>query len=146
MVTLLIDKEDTATIEKLEAAIEAATKLGKSTKWGNKVPRNLKLPLRDGDEERDDDPAFEGMYFINASSNRAPGIVDQNREAVLSEEGFYSGCYGRASINFYPFAVSGNKGVACGLNNLQFLEDGERLSGNTTSAEDDFADDFDDLS
>ncbi len=50
----------------------------------------------------------------------------------------YSGVYGRASINFYAFNSNGNKGIACGLNNLQKIRDGEPLGGKSR-AEDDFA-------
>lgn len=140
-VSILIPKKDKATLAKIDAAIKVAIEEGKA-KWGNKIPKNLKTPLRDGDEEREEDPAYEGCYFINASSKTRPGIVDENREAIMSEDEFYSGCYGRASINFYGFNVSGNQGIAAGLNNLQKLEDGERLAGGS-SAEDDFNDDDD---
>lgn len=51
--------------------------------------------------------------------------------------------YGRASISFYAFNSSGNKGIACGLNNLQKIHDGEPLGGKG-SAESDFATDDDD--
>ena len=50
----------------------------------------------------------------------------------------YSGVYGRASISFYAFNANGNKGIACGLNNLQKISDGEPLGGKA-SAESDFA-------
>ena len=56
----------------------------------------------------------------------------------------YSGVYGRASINFYAFNSNGNKGIACGLGNLQKIADGEPLGGRS-SAEDDFADEDDDF-
>lgn len=141
-VCLLIPKTSTKMVAKIKAAIKAAYEDGK-TKFGGKLPSNWKNPLRDGDTEREDLPEYEGMYFINATGNRRPGIVDEDREAITDEEDFYSGCYGRASINFYAFNVSGNKGVAAGLNNLQKLEDGERFSGGA-SAEDDFDDDFED--
>jgi hypothetical protein len=141
----LIPKKDKKTISKIEAAVEAAKEAGKA-KFGNKIPKTLKLPLRDGDEEREDDEAYAGHYFINATSKSKPGIVDQDLNPIMDQDEFYSGCYGRASINFYAFNVSGNKGIAAGLNNLQFLEDGERLSGGA-SAEEDFGDlsDDDDL-
>ena len=93
------------------------------------------MPLRDGDDERGDDPAFEGMYFINANSQRKPSIVDKELNPIMEKEEFYSGCYGRASINFYAFNVS-SKGIAAGLNNLQKLEDGEMLAGGSTAEED----------
>ena len=80
--------------------------------------------MRDGDVERPDDPAFEGHYFINANSMRQPSIVDRALNPIMTRDEFYSGCYGRASINFYAFNVS-SKGIAAGLNNLQKLEDGE---------------------
>ena len=93
------------------------------------------MPLRDGDEERSDDPAFEGMMFINANSTRKPAIVDKDLNAIMSKDEFYSGCYGRASINFYAYNVQ-SKGIAAGLNNLQKLEDGEPLAGGSTPDED----------
>lgn len=127
-VTLLIPKSDKKTLEKIHAAIEAAKEQGKE-RWGGRIPANLRTPLRDGDEERPDQPEFRGMYFINATSKYKPGIVDKDLNPILDPTEFYSGCYGRASINFYPYNVSGNKGVSAGLNNLQKLHDGEMLGG-----------------
>ena len=138
---LLIPKKDKKTLEKVSKAIDAALEEGKKSKFGGKTPPNLKTPLRDGDEERPDDPSFEGMMFVNANSDRKPGIVDADVEPILDQSEFYSGCYGRASVTFYPFSVSGNKGIACGLNNLQKLEDGERLAGGPSAEEDFGADD-----
>lgn len=139
--SILIPKEDTKTIEKIEKAVEAAIEQGKG-KWGGKVPKRLKLPLRDGDEERDDE-VYAGMMFVNAASKTKPGLVDKNTDPILEREEFYSGCYGRASLNFYAFDASGNRGIACGLNNLQKLEDGDHLGGGS-SAEEDFAEEFQD--
>ena len=136
-ICVLIPKSDTATIDKIEKAIEAAKEAGKAklADKNGRIPANLKLPLRDGDEERPDDPAFEGHYFINANSMRQPSIVDRSLNPIMSRDEFYSGCYGRASINFYAFNVS-SKGIATGLNNLQKLEDGEMLAGGSTAEED----------
>ena len=106
------------------------------------MPKNFKTPLRDGDEEKEDDAAYRGMMFFNASSLRKPAIVDANLDPIMDKDEFYSGCWGRASVNFYFFDVSGNKGVAAGLNNLQKLEDDERLGGSSSSPEDDFGDDL----
>lgn len=135
-VSLLIDKKDTKTVDRIKAAIEAAIANGLA-KFGGKRPANLKTPLRDGDTERPDNPEYEGKYFLSANSDNKPQIVDKDLNAIMERGEFYSGCYGRASINFYAFNTNGNKGVACGLNNLQKLEDGERLSGGS-SAEEDF--------
>ena len=146
-VSLIIPKSDTKTIEKIQAAIQAAYEEGQSKLKGNgkSVPALsvLKTPLRDGDAERPDDEAYKDSYFINANSATAPGIVDADRNPILERSEVYSGVYGRASINLYAFNSNGNKGIACGLNNLQKISDGEPLGGKSR-AEDDFADDYDD--
>jgi len=135
-VSLIIPKEDKVTIDKIKAAIEVAKKEGIS-KLGGKIPANLKTPLRDGDIDRPDDPAYANSYFVNANSTIRPGIVDANLQPIIDSTEFYSGCYGRASIVFYAYNANGNKGIACGLQNLQKLEDGEPLGGRSR-AEDDF--------
>lgn len=140
-VCVLIDKNDTATLNKIMAAVEAAKKQGVADKWGGKMPANLKMPLRDGDDERAmEAEEYEGKYFLNANSKDKPGIVDANLNEILDSTEVYSGCYGRVSLNFYPFNSNGNKGIAVGLNNVQKLRDGEPLGGVRASAEDDFAD------
>lgn len=142
-VCLLIPKEDKATIKKIKAAIEEAVQEGIASKWGGKKPANLKLPLRDGDEERADEaPEYAGMYFLNANSNQKPGIIDRNLNEILDPEEVYSGCWGRASVNFYAFDSNGNRGVGAGLNNIQKLADGDRLGAARASAESDFDDGF----
>lgn len=135
-VSIIIPKTDTDTLKAIKEAVAEAKEQGK-TKWGGKVPAGLKTPLRDGDEERPDDEAYVGSYFLNASSKNKPGIVDQNVQPILDATELYSGCYGRLTLNFYPFSASGNKGIAAGLGNVQKLEDGEPLGG-FTRAEDDF--------
>ncbi len=146
-VSLIIPKSDTKTVAKIKAAIEAAYHDGESKLKGNgkTVPAMslLKLPLRDGDTERPDDEAYANAYFINANTATAPGIVDADRNPILSHSEVYSGVYGRASITFYAFNSNGNRGIACGLNNLQKIRDGEPLGGKA-SAESDFETDDDD--
>ena len=141
-VSLIIPKSDTRTIAKIKAAIEAAYREGEAKLKGNgkAVPplSAIKTPLRDGDTERPADPAYANSYFINANSSTAPGIVDADRQPILERSEVYSGVYGRASINFYAFNSNGNRGIACGLNNLQKIRDGEPLGGKSR-AEDDFA-------
>ncbi|OQB25381.1 MAG: hypothetical protein BWY11_00429 [Firmicutes bacterium ADurb.Bin182] len=145
-VSLIVPKSDTKTVAKINAAIEAAYHEGESKLKGNgkSVPplAALKTPLRDGDTERPDDEAYANAYFINANATTAPGIVDADRNPILTRSEVYSGVYGRASISFYAFNSNGNKGIACGLNNLQKVRDGEPLGGKV-SAESDFATDDD---
>lgn len=138
---IIIRKDDAATLQKVKRAQDTAIQEGIKSKWKGKRPTKLKLPLRDGDEERPDDEAFKGCYFINANSPRRPGVVDLARNPILDQDEIYSGCYCRFSINFYPFSANGNNGVAVGLNNVQKVANGERLAGGS-SAEDDFNDGY----
>ena len=132
-VSLIIPKSDTVTVNKIKSAIQAAYEEGESKLKGNgkSVPslKAIKTPLRDGDLERPDDDAYKNSYFVNANSTTAPGIVDADRQPIIDTSEVYSGVYGRASINFYAFNSNGNKGIACGLNNLQKISDGEPLGG-----------------
>ena len=140
-VSLIIPKTDTVTIEKIRKAIQAAYEEGQSKLKGTSKYRpdleDLKLPLRDGDKERKGDPTYAGCMFINANSSTAPGIVDADRQPILERSEVYSGVYGRASITLYAFNSNGNRGIACGLNNLPKIRDGEPL-GSRSRAEDDF--------
>ena len=136
-ICIIIPKSDTATVNKINKAIEAAKQAGKAklADKNGKIPANIKIPLRDGDIDRADDPAFENSWFINANTLRKPSVVDRDLNPIMQREDFYSGCYGRASLNFYAFNVQ-SKGIAAGLNNLQKLEDGEPLAGGSTADED----------
>ena len=142
-VSLIIPKSDTVTIAKIRSAIQAAYDEGQSKLKGNSkfVPalEDIKTPLRDGDKERKGDDAYANAYFVNANSTTKPGVVDVDRNPIRDSSELYSGIIGRASINFYAFNSNGNRGIACGLNNIQKLADGTPLGGHSR-AEDDFAD------
>ena len=136
-VSCLIPKSDKKTLARIQKAVEAAKEDGKTRKWSGKITPNLKLPLRDGDIDRPDDENYEDCYFLNASSKDAPQVVDRKVNPVLDPMMVYSGCYCNVSVNFYAFNANGNRGVAAGLGNIQFVRDGERLSGKA-SADADF--------
>jgi len=153
-VSILIPKDDKETLRKIKAAVEAAIQDGIKSKWGGKLPPNLKKPLRDGDTDRPDDPAYAGHYFINASSVTKPGIAKpigkgpdgkMRFQEITDSTEVYSGCYARVRLNFYAYNKNGNKGVGAGINNVVKVQDGEYLGGRAR-LEDDFADvDFDDV-
>lgn len=134
--SFIIPKSDTQTIAAIKAAIEQAKQDG-IAKFGGKIPPNLKTPLRDGDIDRPDDPNYADSYFINANSKERPGLVDRRRAPITDPLELYSGCYVRASINFFAFNTNGNRGVAAGLGNIQKWADGEPLNGRVR-AEDEF--------
>lgn len=144
-VQLLIPKSDKEAVAMINKAFEAAKQAGASSKWDGKIPAALKAktsPLRDGDIEKEGEEVYEGMWFINTNSPTKPGVrVLEN--GVISEaldgDDFFSGCWGAATINFYPYKVSGNTGVAAGLNNVIKTKDDKKLGGGS-SAEADFND------
>ena len=149
-ISLIVPKENKALIAQIEQAIKNAFDYGKTTLGANAKLERLKTPLRDGDEERPDDESYKGAYFINATCKTKPGVsvfkgtkvVDGKKqnfiESLEDEEEMYSGCYVYASVNFYAYNTSGNKGIAAGLNNVLKVADGEPLGGRT-SAEAEFA-------
>ena len=133
-VSIIIPKSDTKTIADINAAFEKV-KTASATLFGGSVPKMLKGGLRDGDAEKDD-AAYANSYFINANSVNKPGVVDNDLNPIIDPSEFYSGCFGRASITFYPYNSNGSKGIACGLNNIQKTDDGEQLGGGSSAASD----------
>lgn len=138
MTNVLIPKDEKETVKALKDAIEAAKKAGIVSKWGGKEPKKLDLPLRDGDTDKEDDDVYADHFFINAKATTRPGVVDKQRSPIMDEDEVYSGMWAVVSVTFFPYDVSGNRGVAVGLNNVMKFKDGERLGGRS-SAESDFA-------
>ena len=149
-VTLLIPKTDKATLAKINSAIEAA-RTAFISKTGKKLPANLASTLHDGDTFRDNGEEFgpecKGCYVITVSSTTQPVIVDADKVPITNPQELYSGCYGRAIINFYVYDYMGKRGISAGLNGIMKLYDGEPLAGGvvTDSDWDDGWEDDDDL-
>lgn len=142
-VSFIIPKDDKETIKLVKQAIEAAKANGIKEKWGGKAPKNFLLSdvLHDGDEEREDDTAYANAYYLSAKCKTKPGVVDAYLNPIEDSSVLYSGCYGRISVTFYAYDANGKKGIACGLNNIQKLKEGEPLGGRAL-ASDDFDDDY----
>ena len=138
MTNVLIPKNEKETVKAIQKAIENAKKSGVVSKWGGKEPKKLDLCLRDGDE-KDDDDVYADCYYVNAKCSTRPGIVDKHKNVIVDEEEIYSGVWAIVSVTFYAYDVSGNRGIACGLNNVMKFKDAERLGGRV-SADSDFAD------
>ena len=147
-ISIIIPKDDKVNIKIAKAGIEAAKQEGLATKWNGKLPKKYEEPLKDGDKEKEDDPAYSGCLYLNAKSKKKPGIIDRNKQEIVDDDEFYSGCYGFVTLNFFPYD-KGTGGVAAGLGNIMKTKDGERLGGGGVSASTDFAevevDDNDDL-
>ena len=141
-VTLLIPKSDSHTMAKIKDAMEAA-KQAYASRSGKKLPAQLKNTIHDGDGVRESDgepfgAECKGCWVMSVSSKKKTVVIFSDKTPITDPNEFYSGCYGRASISFYAFNANGNRGIACGLNNLQKIKDGEPLGGRA-SAESDFA-------
>ena len=140
--SLIIDKSDSANVDKLKKAIEEAMQEGVAKKWGGKKPARLQNPLHDGDVDREGKPEYEGCYFINASGKRQPQVVLRYLDPVLKKpidatpNDVYSGCYCNVSVSLFPYSAAGNNGIGVGLNNIQKWEDGDRLGGASSAAQD----------
>ena len=121
-----------------KAILEAAREKfpGKFKDGSGKWPAALRYPLRKGEEKAEEQPEYADCVFFSSTSNQRPTVVDRNKQNVDPESGMiYGGCYVNVSLNFYAYDVSGNKGVAAGLNGVQFVKDGEAFggSGNTVN-------------
>lgn len=139
-ITMLFPKSDQASYQALWAAMNQALEDGVSKVFNGQKPARPKLPLYDGDGVRDNGEPFgeecRNCWVLRASSKTRPAVVDLDLQPILDPNAFYSGCFARASINFFAYNQNGNRGVGCGLNNVQKLADGEPLSGRTTAEED----------
>lgn len=138
---VVIPKTATKTIAKIKAAQDAA-KAEQTNKFGGKIPKNLRTTIHDGDNEEETDlgdkPWLAGCYYLNVSSKRRPGVVDQGVNPILDASEVYSGVIARVSMTAYCYNVSGNKGVTFGLENVQKVRDGEAIGSGPSRAEDDF--------
>jgi len=151
-VQVLLPKNDPQ-VKKFQKLVEQAL-VDKHGSDAAKKKGRYKLPMRDGDEERDGEE-YEGMYFFNCNGGKKPGIVNSNNEPADTDdldELCYSGAYFHVSVNVYGFDAKdgGKPGVAVGLNNLMLRKKGVRLDGSVAATSEfeeyaeDGGDDFDD--
>lgn len=141
-VTLLIPKSDVQTKANIDAAIAAATAAAKE-KHGAAFPPLPKHTLKDGDGPQPSGvphpPECAGCWVLPARSTDQPGVVDINRQPIIDPNQIYSGMYAHATVTFYGFSQPTNKGIACAIDNVMKIADGEPLGGGRVSAEEDFA-------
>jgi len=136
---ILIPKTDTATL----AALKAAAKEALAAKFGDKIPKNVRNPLRDGDTETKTDGSplgreYAGHFFCNVKSTSKPGAIDTHGNDLIGNDDIVSGDYIRVSLNAYAYSQAGNNGVSFGLNNILLVRKGEPLGGAKPTAASDF--------
>ena len=133
-VTVLITKS------RIDAAIAAATQNGIAKCWNGVKPPIVAVPVYDGDGVRptSGEPfgdECKGCWVFTASSKQPPQVVDPGLNPIINASEVYSGCYARVNVNFFPYNSNGKRGIGCGLNCVQKLEDGEPLGGGISAAE-----------
>lgn len=140
-VTILVPKADTDTMNRINAAIEAAKQKGISDKWNGVCPPIVPTPVYDGDGTRPSDgmafgPECKGHWVFTASAkvDYPPEVVDVNLNPIINQSEVYSGIYARVNVNFFPYAFGGKKGIGCGLGPVQKVADGEALGGSAPTA------------
>lgn len=140
-VTVLVPKTDTATMSRINTAIEAAKQRGISEKWNGQCPPIVPTPVYDGDGVRPSDgmafgPECKGHWVFTASAKAdyPPEIVDAQGSPILNQSEVYSGMYAYVNVSFFPYAFGGKKGIGCGLGPVMKRRDGESLGGSAPTA------------
>ena len=140
-VTVLVPKTDTATMQRIKDAIEAAKQRGLTDKWNGQCPPILNTPVYDGDGVRPSDGMPFGdeckghwVFTASAKADYPPEVVDKMGNPIINQSEVYSGMYGRVNVTFFPYMFGGKKGIGCGLGPVQKLRDGETLGGSMPSA------------
>lgn len=135
---LLIDKDDTASVSKIRAAIKAVEAKMITEKYAGKEPKKaIPNTFRDGDEDKDGEE-YENRFYINVSKTRKPAIVDRKLKPILDPEEVYSGCTANVAIEFYYYWLDNSKGISASLEAVQKISDGEPLGASRVRAEDVF--------
>lgn len=127
--------------KKLFLAMKQAMQDCAREEWGDKIPKDLKNPFRDGAEKETPGYGEETIFitFKTEEKNGRPGLVDQDMNRIINESDFYAGCYAHATVNPYAWTYMGKSGISFGLQNIQKVADGEPLGGGRAKAEDDFS-------
>lgn len=147
-VMMLFDKEAQATPE-FKAIVKRVAEIRKE-KWGDKPPKNLKMPFKKGEKLQNNET---GKYYggcdedtvaISAQGKFAPDVLNQKkhllRAGVAADEAqLYAGCYAIATVTPQIFELPQSKGVTLYLGNVMKLAEGEPLGGKV-SADQDFDD------
>lgn len=137
---MIVRKDDEYTVKRIQRAVIAAYEMDKRKLRGDDrlTPElwEINSCVKDGDTDYVG-AEYENCWVINCNSFHAPGIVDADKKQITEHSQVYSGVYGRVSCNFYAYNTDGARGIACHLNNLQKIRDGEHL-GHKTSAYEDF--------
>lgn len=125
--------------EELRDMVEESIK----ERWGNKVPKNINNPIKNGDDQTDSEgntwPATAGMTvatFKTKFEDIQGKIYSKDGRTKVNPEDIYAGCYARVLYSTFALANGGPQknfnGVIFNLEAVQFCDDGEKLGGPST--------------
>lgn len=112
-------------------------KLGKKVineKFGDKIPKNLVTPWRDGEEREDSAGYGEGTTFMNVASDYKPLVIDRKSNKITDQTEIYAGCYVRLIVSPFVYTQP-KKGLSFGLLAVQKLKDGEAFGMSVSAAD-----------
>ena len=113
--------------------MKAQVKQAAQEKFGDKIPKSLRLPFRRNDELDNPVQGIGDDWTIVTFSTKAdkakPGVVDSNVQEIIDESEVYSGAWFRVQTRAFGYAKAGNNGVGFGLDNVQKVKDGDPLGG-----------------
>jgi hypothetical protein len=138
-VTILLPKSDVATKARLDAAYQAAVTAGVASKWNGAKPPVIACPIYDGDGVRANGEPFgaecKGHWVFTAGNRNQVPVIGLDMGPIINPSDIYSGMYARVCVSFYAYAQAGKRGIGCGLEAVQKVEDGEPLSGSVSVAD-----------
>lgn len=128
--TLVFPKD--ADLSHLKEAATAALK----ERFGDKTQSllkagSLRIPFRPVADKYDEE--LFGYYISVSANTTKPGLVDRyagpdGKPAPLTDtDKLYAGCFVKAALSVYAYDKSGNRGVAFGLQHIQWWAEGKRL-------------------
>lgn len=135
-VTILLPKSDIATKARLDAAYQAAVQAGVTSKWNGVMPPVIANPIHDGDGVKQNGEPFgaecKGCWVFTAGNKNPVQTVAADMSPIIQPSELYSGVYARVCVSFFAYSSNGKRGIGCGLEAVQKLEDGEPLAGSVS--------------
>ena len=131
--TIIVDKTDEETLNKMYSAIKNAAEMG-----GFADNSELKSPLKDGDILHPGETLYKNCIYLYASSSLRPRVVDHNLQDVrIRSDEFACGTWAKVSLEFVPYKYNGKYGVSASLINVQIFPQ-NKLAELRSKPEDDF--------
>jgi len=139
---------DQETVKAIKDYLNEVIEEAKTTTWEGKLPKNLHLPLKKGNEEND---LEAGNFVLKTSTKQQPKLFiraeDDTRAREVTEnelDEIYAGMIGEAIVKFRAYSYNGIKGIKAYLNAVCKTGNGKPLA-KSVSYEDVFsgATDFD---